>query len=178
MSDEVQTTQPAISMLGSLIVMTKALQMRNLTREADEMSSQHVREEGGSVADEGLPDREHGSAAEFLGDWRAAERDTLAAKTAASVAALTVAAAAAAEDAAAEAESAAAAAMDAATRAKSAADHAKKAAAHAAEAAQMASSTALGDKARADQSVQTAERAEGDARDRFHDAEDQGFPKK
>jgi len=124
------------------------------------------------------PDREQDSAAELLGDWRAAERDTVAATMAASIATLTLAAAAAAEEAAAEAESAANAAMDAATRAKGAADHAKKAAAHAAEAAQMASTAALGDKVRADQSVDTAERAQGDARDRFHEAEGKGFPRK
>ena len=74
-------------------------------------------------------ERKHDSAAELLGDWRAAERDTAAARTAVSVASLAVAAASAAEAAAAEAESAASAAMDAATRAKSAAEHAKRAAA-------------------------------------------------
>jgi hypothetical protein len=78
------------------------------------------------------PARKHDSAAELLGDWRAAERDTVAARTAASVAALAVAAASAAEEAALEADSAARAAMDAATRAKGAAEHAKRAAAHAA----------------------------------------------
>jgi hypothetical protein len=97
------------------------------------------------------PDKKHESAAELLGDWRAAERDTVAAKTAASVATLAVAAALAADEAVLEAESAARAAMDAATRAKSAAEHAKNAASHASEAAQIASTTAEGDKARADQ---------------------------
>jgi hypothetical protein len=41
-------------------------------------------------------EKKHNSAADLLGDWRAAERDTVAAKTAASVAALAVAAASAA----------------------------------------------------------------------------------
>lgn len=130
------------------------------------------------MTDTGRPDREHGTAAELLGDWRAAERDSVAAAVAASVAALTVAAAAAAEEAAAEAESAASSAMDAATRATIAAEHAKLAAAHAAQAAHLAASAALGDKARADQAVETAGRAEDHARDEFHDAQDEGFPKR
>jgi hypothetical protein len=66
--------------------------------------------------------------------------------------------------------------MDAATRAKSAAEHARNAASHASEAAQIASTTAEGDKARADQ-VSKAELAEDAARDRFHEAQDEGFPK-
>ena len=117
----------------------------------------------------------HGVAAELLGDWRAAERDTVAAEAAATVAALTVAAGAAAEEAAMEAEAAARAAMDAALRAKDAAARAKSAAAHAAEAAQMAAVNAEGDKARADQAVTVAAHVEDEARDRFHEAEAKGF---
>jgi hypothetical protein len=120
---------------------------------------------------------QHDSAAELLGDWRAAGRDTVAAEAAATVATLAVRAGAAAEEAAMEAEAAAEAAMDAAVRAKDAAERAKNAAARAAEAAQMAAVAAEGDKARAVQTVVTAETAEDKARDRFHDAEGKGFPK-
>jgi hypothetical protein len=123
------------------------------------------------------PEKKRDSAAELLGDWRAAGRDTVAARTAASVASLAVAAALAAEEAALEADSAARAAMDAATRAKDAAGAAKRAAAHAAEAGQIAAATSEGDKARADQAVGTAELAEEAARDRFHEAQEEGFPK-
>jgi hypothetical protein len=67
--------------------------------------------------------------------------------------------------------------MDAATRAKGAAEHTKRVAVHAAQASQIAAATAEGDKARADQAVGTAERAEEAARDRFHEAQEEGFPK-
>lgn len=130
-----------------------------------------------------MPDDEGGqadprhSAAELLGDWRAAQRDTVAARAAASVAALAEAAAAAAQEAAQETEAAAAAAMEAATRAKLAADRAKQAAAHAAEAALILTSTAEGDRAQADQAIAKAEEAENDARARFHADEKKGFSK-
>lgn len=120
---------------------------------------------------------EHDSAAELLADWRSAGRDTVAAKSAAAVAALAVAAAAAAEEAAEETEAAARAAMEAAILAKSAAERAKQAARHAAEAALLFSVTTEGDRARADQAVTEAEHAEQGARDRFHVAQEEGFPK-
>jgi hypothetical protein len=41
----------------------------------------------------------------------------------------------------------------------------------------MAVATAEDDKARADQAVTSAGQAEGEARDRFHDAEAKGFPR-
>jgi chromosome segregation protein len=123
------------------------------------------------------PDPKHHSAAELLGDWRAAERDTVAARTAAQVAALAVAAADAAEQAAAETEVAAQAAMDAAVRAKGAAEHAKEAAARAAQAAQLADTNVETELARAARAVTSAELAEEQARDRFHDAQVKGFPK-
>jgi hypothetical protein len=122
-------------------------------------------------------DAEHESAAELLADWRSAERDSAAAHEAASVAARAVTAAAAAEEAATEAEAAALEATDAAARAKEAAERAKAATSQAAEAAQLAASTTEDDQARADQTVEDADRAEREARDRFHSAQDDGFPK-
>jgi hypothetical protein len=118
---------------------------------------------------------DHQSAADLLGDWRAAERDTAAAKVAQTVAELALAAAAAAEEAAQETETAALAALDASKSAQSAADRAKRAATQAAEAASILTSGALGDKARANHAVDDAESAEGRARERFHDAEQKGF---
>jgi len=122
-------------------------------------------------------DADHHSAAELLGDWRAAERDTAAAKSAASVAALALRAASAAGEAALEAEAAVKAALDAAERAQIAADRAKHAATQAAEAAHLLATSAESDQARANHAVVEAESAETDARDRFHEAEGRGFPK-
>ena len=120
----------------------------------------------------------HNSASELLGDWRAAERDTVAAQGAASVAELALAAALAAEDAASETDEAAKLATEAAIRARAAVEHARRAANQAAEAAHMALAAAEGDRVRADQALAKAERAETDARDRFHEAEKKQFPKK
>lgn len=118
---------------------------------------------------------DHQSAADLLGDWRAAERDTVAAKSAASVAALALKAASAAGEAAVEAEAAVKAALDAADRARVAADRAKKAATQAAEAAHLLTTTAESDKVRANHDVEEAESSETAARDRFHEAEGKGF---
>ena len=120
---------------------------------------------------------EHSSASELLADWRSAERDSVAAHEAASVAARAVTSAAAAEGAAVEAESAAREARDAAFRAKEAADRAKTAATQASEAAQLAATRTEGDQALADQAVVAADDAESKARDRFHAAEKDGFLK-
>jgi hypothetical protein len=117
------------------------------------------------------------SAAELLGDWRAAERDTVAAHAAASVAAQAAVAAAAAQEAADQTEVAAQAAMEAANRAREAANRAKQAAAHAAEAAQTGASAAAGDERQADRTVIDAEKAEADARTRYRTAQEGGFPK-
>lgn len=122
-------------------------------------------------------DAQHGSASELLADWRSAERDSVAAHEAASVAARAVTAAAAAEEAAVGAETAARDATDAAARAKEAAERARTAAGEAAEAAQRAAATTEDDQARADQTVAEADRAETEARDRFHEAQEEGFPK-
>lgn len=123
-------------------------------------------------------DEHHESASELLADWRSAERDSVAAHEAASVAARAVGAAADAEEAAVEAESAAREATDAAVRAKDAAERAKTAASQAAEAAQLAATTTEDDQARADQAVLQADHAEAEARDRFHAAQKEGFPKR
>jgi hypothetical protein len=123
-------------------------------------------------------DADHHSAADLLGDWRAAERDTAAAKSAASVADLALQAASEAGEAALETEAAVKAALEAVERAKIAADRAKRAAAQAAEAALLLTTTAEGDKTRANHAVVDAESAEEVARDRFHEAEGQGFPKR
>lgn len=124
------------------------------------------------------------SAAEKLGDWRAAGRDVAAAEAAETVADQALAAAQAAQDAVAEVEEAAREALEAArealkaaTRAQAAAGHAKRAASHAAEAADLASVSAKGDKARAAQAVTQAEQEEGKARDLFHEAEKEALSK-
>jgi len=122
-------------------------------------------------------DAKHHSAEELLADWRAAERDSVAAHDAASVAARAVTAAATAEDAAMEAETAAREATEAAARAKDAAERAKAAASKAAETAQKAADTTEDDQARADKTVLDADQAEAAARDRFHAAQESGFPK-
>ena len=122
-------------------------------------------------------DAEHGSASELLADWRTAERDAVAAHEAASVAARAVAAATAATDAAVEAETAAMEAKGAAARAADAAERANVAASLAAEAAQTAASTTEDDQAKADQTAIEADRVEGEARDRFHTAQEGGFPR-
>lgn len=121
---------------------------------------------------------EHHSGSDLLGDWRAAQRDTAAARTAASVAALAVAAAAGAEEAAQDTEAAAGAATEAAARAKLAAERAKKAAGQAAGAALLTTVTTEGDQARADQAISKAEKAETEARERFQANEKKGYPKK
>lgn len=117
------------------------------------------------------------SAEHLLADWRAASRDTAAARAASTVAGLALAAANAAEEAANEVEAAATSATEALERARAAAGRARRAAEQAAEAAQLALSGAEGDDVRAAKQVGAAEHAEDAARDRFHDAEDKGFPK-
>jgi hypothetical protein len=120
---------------------------------------------------------DHHSAAELVGDWRAAERGATAARTAATIAALALKTARAAEEAAAETEAAAQAAQEAAERAKAASDRAKDAASHAAEAARLLSATAQVEKVEANHAVDEAEAAETAAHERYHDAASEGFPK-
>jgi hypothetical protein len=120
---------------------------------------------------------EHRPAHQLLSDWRAAERDSDAARKARSVAGLAVEAATAAEQAAEETEVAATAALAASESARNAATSAKKSATQAADAARIMAATAAGDKVRANQSVERAEEAESQARYRYHEAESHGFPK-
>jgi hypothetical protein len=127
------------------------------------------------VKDKPGSDPEHGQAADLIGKWRAAERDTVAAKDAAQVAGLALAAAMAAEEAAVETEQAALSAADAVERALDAAAKAKKAAAAAAEAAHLAMAGAEDDKVRANHDVDVAQDAEGKAHDDFKRARDRGF---
>ena len=115
------------------------------------------------------------TAAELLGAWRAAGRDTVAAQAAARIAELALSASAAAEEAAGEVEAAAKAALESVEKARSAASKAKAAAARAAEAADLALASAAGDKVRANHDVEVAEEAETKARDAFHAKEDVAF---
>ena len=117
------------------------------------------------------------TAAEMLAEWRAAGRDTVAARAAASVAALALKAAAAAEEAATEVEAAAEAAVEAVERARAAASRARAAAGQAAEASSLALASARGDKVRANHDVEEADLAESEARDAFHQVEGAAFAK-
>jgi hypothetical protein len=136
-----------------------------------------VEENGRSAAKEG-ESREVAadvSLATLLADWRAAERDTAAAKSAASVAALAESAAAAAAEASSEATTAANAANQAARRASDAANVARKAAQSLSDDSVMASAKAGGDRVRAKEAVTEAEGAERVARVRYHTAEPAKF---
>lgn len=119
----------------------------------------------------------NGTAAELIADWRAAGRDTAAAKAAAEVADLALVTARTANQAASEAEVAAHMTAEAAQRALEASTSAKRAAVGASEAAQHFLSIAEGDKVRADYVVEEAEAAEEEAGDRFHKAQQRGFTK-
>lgn len=111
------------------------------------------------------------STAELLAEWRAAGRDSVAARAAAHVAAMALEAAVAAEDAANEVEAAARTALDSVEKARSAVGKARQAATRAADAAALLLAEAQGDKVRANHDVEVTERAESDARDAYHEAE-------
>jgi hypothetical protein len=111
-----------------------------------------------------------GSAADLLAQWRAAERDHAAATETASVASLAVAAAQRAAHAARETAEAARLSLEAAQRADVAARET-------ADAADTLSATAGLQREAADSAVVDAEAAEAEARDAFHAARKQGFPK-
>jgi hypothetical protein len=113
---------------------------------------------------------EKGSAARLLSDWRAAERDAVAAKASADVASLAAGAAETAARAALETAEAAKLALEAATRAE-------RAARETAEAARILSTTAARDKVEAAAQVEQTDAAEMAARDAFQVAQDAGFPK-
>jgi hypothetical protein len=108
------------------------------------------------------PEQKHQSAAELLAEWRAAVRDTNAARGAAKVAELALTAAAAPKGR---------------QRATLAARRARTAAGQAAGAASLAFAAAEGDKVRADHDIEVAERAEEVAQERFREAEDEAFRK-
>jgi hypothetical protein len=124
-----------------------------------------------------VTDQQLHNAAELLANWRAAGRDTAAAKTASEVASLALEAAKAADEAAAETEAAASAAASAVDQALKAAASAKRAAEHAAKAAHILLASAEGDKVRANHDLDAAQEAEAQTRKEFHDSELQGFPR-
>lgn len=112
-----------------------------------------------------------GSAAELLGDWRAADRDLSAAKETASEAALAAAAADVAKVAATETGDAARISADAAQRAEASARRT-------AEAADISAKAARRESIDADGALARSTSAEADAGERFHEAQDRGFPKR
>lgn len=123
-------------------------------------------------------DRPHPpKASELLGDWRVAERDVVAARTAQEVAARALDAAKVAEEAAAESQKAAQAAVVAAERAQQAADLARQVATEVAEAAATEAAGEERSKSKTNHVLEEAESAESAARDRYHEAEAKGFPK-
>lgn len=124
-----------------------------------------------------MKDQHLHKASELLADWRAAGRDTAAAKAASEVASLALEAAKAADEAASETEAAASAAASAVDQALKAAASAKRAAEHAANAARILLASAEGDKVRADHDLEVAKEAEDKSRQGFHDSELQGFPR-
>ena len=126
----------------------------------------------GGAAMETEPDRTR-STAELLAEWRAAGRDTVAARAASRVAKLALEAAIAAEHAATEVQAAAQTALESVDRARAAALKAREAARETAEAAATVLAAAEGDKVRADRDVELTELAESVARDAFHVAEDE-----
>jgi hypothetical protein len=111
-----------------------------------------------------------GSAADLLSTWRAAERDHAAAIDSANTSALAAAAAERAAKAARETAEAARLSLEAAQRADNAARET-------AEAADVLSETAARDRAAADRSVDATAKAEAIAKDAFHTAQSEGFPK-
>ena len=117
------------------------------------------------------------SAADLLGDWRAAERDTVAATAALSVAELALAAALATKQSAAETDRSAQAAVALAKEAQQAAEQAAAATTQASETAIMLAAKAGDEQIQAAAALAAATAAEDLARDRFHEAEKKGFPK-
>ena len=111
-----------------------------------------------------------GSAAELLANWRAAERDHAAAIESAGVAGLATEAAKRAANAARETAEAARLSLEAALLAE-------RAARETAEAADVLSTTAVRDQSQADAAVADAALVEKRAKDAFHEAQRQDFPK-
>ena len=111
-----------------------------------------------------------GSAAELLSNWRAAERDRVAAEETLQVASVAALAAAEAATAAQETSDAARLTMEAAQKAELAARRTS-------EAADLLSKSARADKGAATTGLENSQRAEDEARGRYHDAQERGFPK-
>jgi hypothetical protein len=111
-----------------------------------------------------------GSAAELLSNWRAAERDRIAAEETLKVAGV-------AAHAAAEAAKAARDTSDAARLTMEAAQKAELAARRTSEAAEMLAKSAGADEGAATEALAKSQRAETEARDVYHEAQEQGFPK-
>ena len=111
-----------------------------------------------------------GSAADLLAEWRAAERDRAAAIETAGVAGLAAKAAERAANAARETADAAKLSLEAAQRA----EHAAR---ETADAADILSAASAKDRTIADKALTAAEAAETLAKDAFHDAQREGFPK-
>lgn len=114
--------------------------------------------------------KRRGSAAELLGNWRAAERDLAAARETANVADLAAAAAEQALIAAHETGEAARLSSEAAKRAEGSARRT-------AEAAEITAAAARKDQTEAAAAVRHSAAAETAAGDAFHAAEREGFPK-
>jgi hypothetical protein len=111
-----------------------------------------------------------GSAAELLSAWRGAERDRVAAEETLQVASIAALAAAEAATAAQETSDAARLTMEAAQKAELAARRTS-------EAADLLSKSARADQGAPTEALAKSQRAEDDARDEYHDAQERGFPK-
>jgi hypothetical protein len=114
--------------------------------------------------------RRRGSAAELLGNWRAAERDLVAARDSVDVGTLAATAAEVAVVAARETAEAARLGAEAAQRAQ-------ESARRTAEAAEMTAEAAQRDKASAEETLAQATQSETDAAAAYHEAARQDFPK-
>lgn len=114
--------------------------------------------------------RKRGTAAELLSQWRAAERDLVAARESADVATLAAAAAQEALVAARETGDAARLSADAARRAE-------QSALRTAEAAQATARAAENEKQVSSEALERSAQAEQVAGDRYRNAGRQGFPK-
>jgi hypothetical protein len=112
-----------------------------------------------------------GSAAELLSAWRGAERDRVAAEETLQVASVAAVAATEAAKAAQETSDAARLTMEAAQKAELAARRTS-------EAADLLSKSAGTDKGAATEALARSQRAEDDARDEYHEAQELGFPKR
>ena len=111
-----------------------------------------------------------GSAAELLSAWRGAERDRVAAEGTLEVASVAAVAAGEAAQAAQETSQAARLTMEAAQKAELAARRTS-------EAAELLAKSAGTDRGAATEALARSRRAEIDARDAYHEAQEQGFRK-